>query len=194
VLDLVNFLRKIAECYSAMLPRDYGPFYRIPKLSHVARPTVRSECGQRFRVGAVNIFPVLLIEFLNEVGDEQIQIFESLAQRRDRDPKNVKPIVQVSSQFPAFESFVKRAISGGDHANVNRDAFFTANPSDLVIFENTKELRLPVTIGNFADVAVDRKFRLIYVVFNTFFALLSKRSRCGASAMSRGDWKAMALS
>jgi hypothetical protein len=37
---------------------------------------------------------------------------------------------------------VKRAFSGGDHANVNRDAFFTANPSDLVIFENTEEFRL----------------------------------------------------
>jgi hypothetical protein len=33
---------------------------------------------------------------------------------------------------------------------------------------------VPVTIGNFADVAVDRKFRLIYVVFNTFFALLTQ--------------------
>ena len=34
-----------------------------------------------------------------------------------------------------------------------------------------------VKIGNFADVAVERKFRLIYVVFNTFFALLTQEEQ-----------------
>ena len=34
--------------------------------------------------------------------------------------------------------------------------------------------RIPVTVGNFADVAVDGEFSLIYLVFNTFFALGSQ--------------------
>lgn len=33
---------------------------------------------------------------------------------------------------------------------------------------------LPVTLGNFADVAVEGPFSLIYVLFNTFFALLTQ--------------------
>ena len=33
---------------------------------------------------------------------------------------------------------------------------------------------IPVTMGDFADIQVDRRFRLIYVVFNTFFALLTQ--------------------
>jgi SAM-dependent methyltransferase len=33
---------------------------------------------------------------------------------------------------------------------------------------------LPVTIGNFADVPVQGKYALIYVLFNTFFALLTQ--------------------
>src|ERR1700704_6409047 len=40
VLDLVNFLRKIAEAYPAMLSRDHGALDRIPKLPHIARPPV----------------------------------------------------------------------------------------------------------------------------------------------------------
>jgi SAM-dependent methyltransferase len=32
---------------------------------------------------------------------------------------------------------------------------------------------LPVTMGDFADVPVDGEFDLVYVVFNTFFALLT---------------------
>jgi SAM-dependent methyltransferase len=34
--------------------------------------------------------------------------------------------------------------------------------------------RVPVVLGNFADVAVDGEFTLVYVVFNTFFALSSQ--------------------
>lgn len=34
--------------------------------------------------------------------------------------------------------------------------------------------RLPVTMGNFADVAVDGPFNLVYVVANTFFGLLTQ--------------------
>ena len=100
--DLVNFLGKILKRYPALLSRDYGPLDRVPKLPHVARPTVRLERGQRFGVEAVNILSVLLIEFLNEVDDEQVQVFKSLAQRRDRDPENVKAVVQILPQFPCL--------------------------------------------------------------------------------------------
>lgn len=34
--------------------------------------------------------------------------------------------------------------------------------------------RIPITIGDFADVPVDGEYRLIYIVFNTFFALPSQ--------------------
>ena len=34
--------------------------------------------------------------------------------------------------------------------------------------------RVPVSIGNFADVSIDFEFALVYVVFNTFFALSSQ--------------------
>lgn len=33
---------------------------------------------------------------------------------------------------------------------------------------------IPVTMGNFAEVPVDEKFALVYIVFNTFFALSSQ--------------------
>lgn len=37
--------------------------------------------------------------------------------------------------------------------------------------------RIGVTIGNFRDVAVDGPFRLVFVVFNTFFALLTQEDQ-----------------
>jgi SAM-dependent methyltransferase len=38
---------------------------------------------------------------------------------------------------------------------------------------------IAVTLGNFADVAVDGQFNLIYVVFNTFYALLTQEDQVG---------------
>jgi SAM-dependent methyltransferase len=37
--------------------------------------------------------------------------------------------------------------------------------------------QIPVTIGNFADMAVEGRFTLIFVVFNTFFGLLSQEDQ-----------------
>ena len=47
--------------------------------------------------------------------------------------------------------------------------------------------RIPVTLGDFADVEADRCFSLVYVVFNTFFALLSQEAqvRCFGNVASR---------
>jgi SAM-dependent methyltransferase len=36
---------------------------------------------------------------------------------------------------------------------------------------------IPVTIGDFADVAIEGQFSLIYVLFNTFFALLTQEAQ-----------------
>ena len=46
---------------------------------------------------------------------------------------------------------------------------------------------IPVTIGDFADVAVDGTFSLVFVGFNTFFALLTQEDqvRCFANAAAR---------
>ncbi|MET0909225.1 MAG: class I SAM-dependent methyltransferase [Ilumatobacteraceae bacterium] len=47
--------------------------------------------------------------------------------------------------------------------------------------------RIPVTIGNFADVAVTGKYRLVFVVFNTFFNLLTQNEqvRCFENVAAR---------
>lgn len=46
---------------------------------------------------------------------------------------------------------------------------------------------IAVTVGDFADVAVDGQFRLVYVVFNTFFALLTQdeQVRCFRGVAAR---------
>src|SRR5260370_38797748 len=43
--------------------------------------------------------------------------------------------------------------------------------------------KIPITMGNFADLAVEGRFSLIFVAFNTFFALLTQEDqlRCFAN-------------
>jgi predicted TPR repeat methyltransferase len=40
--------------------------------------------------------------------------------------------------------------------------------------------RIPVTLGSFADFSLQARFRLIYVVFNTFFSLLTQDEQVGS--------------
>lgn len=49
--------------------------------------------------------------------------------------------------------------------------------------------RIPVTIGDFADVDVEGRFRVIFVAFNTFFALTSQEAqlKCFANAAAHLD-------
>ena len=37
--------------------------------------------------------------------------------------------------------------------------------------------QIPVTLGDFADVPVEGRFPLIFIVFNTFFALLTQEAQ-----------------
>ncbi len=48
---------------------------------------------------------------------------------------------------------------------------------------------IPVTMGDFADVAIDGNYRLIYLVFNTLFALASQdeQARCFANVAEHLD-------
>jgi SAM-dependent methyltransferase len=54
---------------------------------------------------------------------------------------------------------------------------------------------IPVTIGNFADVEIEGKFSLIFVVFNTFFGLLSQEEqvRCFQNVSKHLDTKGVFL-
>ena len=47
--------------------------------------------------------------------------------------------------------------------------------------------RIPITIGDFADVGVEGRFSLVFIAFNTFFALTSQREqvRCFANVATR---------
>jgi hypothetical protein len=40
--------------------------------------------------------------------------------------------------------------------------------------------RIPVTVGSFADFSLQARFQLVYVVFNTFFSLLTQDEQIGS--------------
>lgn len=55
--------------------------------------------------------------------------------------------------------------------------------------EKSGGTRIPVTLGNFADIGVEGRFTLVFVVFNTFFALLSQEDqvKCFANVAARPE-------
>jgi SAM-dependent methyltransferase len=60
------------------------------------------------------------------------------------------------------------------HTGVAVDGIDASESMVSILRCKPKGERIPITMGNFADVPVDGQYSLIYVVFNTFYALLTQ--------------------
>ena len=94
---------------------------------------------RRNRVDALAQDPAVPID---EVPDEQRDVFTPVAERRHRDRKDVEPVEQVAAE-PALPGFLEQiAIGRGDDADVDVDRPRTAEALDLAVLQHAQELRL----------------------------------------------------
>ena len=114
----------------------------IAQLSNVSRPRVSSEGIETVLAHTLDSFLVFPIEFLDEVPDEQRQILEPVAQRRQLDGVNVKTVVKVLAQSPLANRLMQRTIGCGEDAYVDRQLFACAETENFLFFENTEQFGL----------------------------------------------------
>ena len=58
---------------------------------------------------------------LEKIFSEQGDIFNPLAQRRQRKGQDVDPIIQIAPKKPFFNQLFKVAVGRGDDADIDRD-------------------------------------------------------------------------
>ena len=69
-------------------------------------------------------------------------ILAPVAQRRNRDRKDVETIVQVAAEASRADFLGQISIGRGDHPHVHIDSTRTAEPFDLALLEHPQQLRL----------------------------------------------------
>jgi hypothetical protein len=132
---------------------DHRALDDIAQLSNVSGPPMSSEGIQAVLANTLNSFLVFPVEFLDEVLDEQRQIFEPVAQRRQLNGVNVETVVEVLAQSPLADRLLQRTIGCGEDAHVDWQLFACAEPENSLLFENTEQLGLHLRphLGNLVE-------------------------------------------
>ena len=118
-------------------------------------------------------------------GEDVAEIYDDVAQRGD-EMATVAFLEQLARGGPALEL----AIGTGRIAlplaarGIRVDGIDFSPAMVAKLRAKPGGAQIAVTMGDFADVAVLGTYRLIYVVFNTLFNLLTQTSRCAASRTS----------
>jgi hypothetical protein len=85
----------------------------------------------RFRRDGVNHAVITPAEFLNEVTDQQGNIFLSLAQRWHPDGKDIQPIIQIGAKLLISDHCFQIAIRCGNEAGICAKSASAAQPFEL---------------------------------------------------------------
>ncbi len=82
------------------------------------------------------------IEYTQEVLYKGLDVFRPIAQRRYKDRKDIKTVVQVFAEGPARNSREKVCIRGGDDAQIDLNLLEAANTAKAKCLQDAQELRL----------------------------------------------------
>jgi hypothetical protein len=89
---------------------DDRTFDHILQFSNISRPVIADQGLHRFRRDGVSPAAITPAEFLNELTDQQRNIFLSLAQRWHSDGKDIQPIIQIGPNVLVFDHCFQIAI------------------------------------------------------------------------------------
>ena len=108
-----------SRCKRAASGVDHRPLDHIRQLTDVPRPRPLAE-GGKDDVGNARELPVQrALPAIDEVPDQAREILEPFAQRRERDGKDVEPIVQIRSKAAFLHRGLEIVMGRGDDADVN---------------------------------------------------------------------------
>lgn len=87
---------------------------------------------------------------LDEIADEEWNVFAAFAERRQVNGKNVEAVVKIAAEFLVLDGADEIAIAGGEDAGVDADSSGSTEALELLILEHAQQLGLELE-GNFSN-------------------------------------------
>src|SRR5574337_445289 len=122
-------------------PQDPA-FDDVTQLSNIAGPRIVHEGVSGPVVDGANRLPILGVERLQEVGSEQQDVFAALAQRRQIDGDDGKPIVEVFSESAGLNLGLEIPMGSGHDGDINATIPQPPNPADHPLLDGPEQLTL----------------------------------------------------
>jgi hypothetical protein len=122
--------------------QNHCPFNDVLELTDISGPGVLLEgfhYGGRNRLDGT---PHFSVEFVDKSPDQQRNILQSVAERRDVDGDNVEPVVEIIAKATTADLFFEVAVRGGDDARVNVSRFGASDPSKFSVLQDSEQLGL----------------------------------------------------
>src|SRR6267143_1815722 len=118
---------------------NYRSLDDVLQFANITRPGVRLKQIEALfvdRLKALACFPCVAI---NEVLDQQGDVFSSFPQRRHLNRKNVEPVKQVATKGARGDGSLQVSVSGGNHPNIRSDGSSSTDTFKFVFLKHTQE-------------------------------------------------------
>src|SRR4051812_32234646 len=114
----------------------------VAQLPDVSRPAVRPERGERRRGQREPVASHGLFGLFQEGQGKELDVFDTLAQRRDRNGKDIQPVVEVAAETPLADLLVERLVRCGHDPDVHLSRRAAAQTHDFLLLQDAQERRL----------------------------------------------------
>src|SRR5438105_8677082 len=140
-LDQVLFEQHVA------LAEDRRAREHVFQLPHVSGPGTCHQLLQRVAWDPAQVLVQALVDLHQQMLDEKRNVLATLAQRRDRERHDLEALVQVLAEPAGFHLARELAIGRRQDARAYRNPLHPADPLQLALLQDTKQLRLQVLRG-----------------------------------------------
>src|SRR5713101_2892212 len=118
---------------------DHRSLDDVLQFANITRPGVRLKQFEALLVHRLKALSCLPCEPINEVLNQQGNVFSSFVQRRHFNWKNVEPVKQVAPERARGDGSLQIAVSGCNHPDVSLDGSNCTDALKLVLLKNTQE-------------------------------------------------------
>jgi hypothetical protein len=141
-LGLRGEIEEVAGLEEAGAGEDDGAFEGVAEFADVPRPGVGLEDFQSLRGDAFDLALMALVEVPDDGFAEGGQVAGALAEGGHADLEDLEAEVKVFAEAAGADLFLKTAVGGGEHADVDVDFAGAAEAADAALFEDAEKLGL----------------------------------------------------
>src|SRR5438093_5833554 len=121
------------------IAQDYGPLNDVLQLTNIPRPSVGLEKLHGPRVDISDALARLFGITLDEVFDEQRNVVDAFAQRRNSERKDVEAVEEVGAKAARFDGKFEIAICGRNHPHVDGNRLAASDPFKLAFLKHPQQ-------------------------------------------------------
>ena len=142
--------RQIAGLNGVAAGKNHQPLDHVFQFADVAGPGVVDQHIEGFP-GKGRLFQAERpCETIQEIIDQQRDVFASLAQRGQLQGHDVQPVIKILAKVAIGDGILQVAIRGAEHADIHLNGFVAAQSLEGLLLQESQDLGLDQQ-GNIAD-------------------------------------------